>query len=405
MKKSITHIIILFMVACMIVSCSSKNKKGLPDMGRNFSKSSKKPFGTYVAYEMLKVKYADNSIQIAKKNFAKSSIGFDDVQNLYVIISNKVLVSTDDMEQMLQYVSNGNQLFISASYIDEQLLDTLGLKVQYNSLISIFQNTPSSDSMRFATVSMNDTNLFKKQQYGFFYYPFEGNFIRPGKNLSDQLGLNEFKEPNFISVTHGNGRIFLHLHPETFSNYFLLSGSNKEYFEKVFGYAANVRETVYWDDYYRLGLPPGQGEFSKLGVFLKYPMLKWALLLATALLLLYIAVGSKRRQRIIPVKIPNTNSSISFVETIGRLYLQKKDNNNIACKMITYFMERIRTHYYLNTSQLNSEFFSSLSKKSGLEEAGIKQFFHYLSALQQTDNISDEELLNLNNQIQSYFKQ
>lgn len=403
MRNFVKHIILLAVI-CSISSCFSK-KNPLPDMGRSFSKSSKKPFGTYVAHEMLKTKYAENLVQVKKKSFSQSVATYSETQNLYVIISNNVLLSNDDVEKMLEYTSNGNQLFISASYIDDQLLDTLGLKVQYNSLVSVFQNTFSADTMRFVTASFSDSNLFKKQPYGFFYYPLEGNFINQGANSSTVLGFNEFNEPNFISVTHGNGRIFLHLHPETFSNYFLLTANNKEYFEKAFSYAAAVRQAVYWDDYYRLGLPPQQGKFSKLAVFMKYPMLKWALLLATALLLLYIAAGSKRKQRIIPVKVPNTNSSISFVETIGRLYLQKKDNNNIAHKMITYFMERIRTHYYLNTSQLNSEFFSSLSKKSGKDEAGVKQFFQYLTALQQTEIISDAELLDLNNQIQTYFKQ
>jgi hypothetical protein len=404
MKNIAVHIFLLFAVG-LLCSCGAKKKNGLPDMSKNFSKNSKKPFGTYVAYEMLKAKYADNSIQVSKKNFSKSKVGLYESQNLYVIISKQVWINKEDLEAMLQYVSNGNQLFISANYIDDLLLDTLGLKVQYNTEVSIFQNMPFGDTMKDVHVSLSDSVLFKPEQYGFFYYPFRGNFMRPGKHLQGLLGYNNVKEPNFISTTFGNGRIFLHLDPEVFSNYFLLSGNNKEYFERAMSYTASVRETVYWDDFYRLGLPPSDGKFSKLGVFMKYPMLKWALLLAGAALLLYIAVGSKRRQRIIPVKVPNTNSSVSFVETIGRLYLQKKDNNNIAHKMITYFMERIRTTYYLNTSQVNSEFFSSLSKKSGVNEEDVKLFFQYMAGLQQTENISDQELLNLNNQIQSYFKQ
>jgi hypothetical protein len=404
MRNTAIHIILL-VAAFQLFSCGNKQKNALPDMGKSYSRNSKKPFGTYVAYEMLKAKYANNSIQVSKKNFSKSRVSLYESQNLYVIISKTLWLNKEDVESMLQYVSSGNQLFISASYFDDLLLDTLGLKVQYDYNISIFQNKPVGDTMKYASVSLKDPAADIQAKYGFFYYPFIGNFIRPGKNLQNLIGYNDLNEPNFITVTHGNGRIFLHLHPAAFSNYFLLTGNNKEYFEKAMSYTASGRETVYWDDYYRLGLSPVNENFSKLGVFMKYPMLKWALLLAGAALLLYIAVGSKRRQRIIPVKIPNTNSSVSFVETIGRLYLQKKDNNNIAHKMITYFMEKIRTTYYLNTSQVNSEFFSSLSKKSGVEEADVKQFFQYMANLQQTESISDEELLNLNNQIQLYFKQ
>jgi hypothetical protein len=65
---------------------------------------------------------------------------------------------------------------------------------------------------------------------------------------------------------------------------------------------------------------------------------------------------SKRRQRIIKPLQPNINTSVAFTETVGRLYLQKKDNRNIADKMITYFLEHIRNQYFLNTNQLNDEF-------------------------------------------------
>ncbi|MFN8247216.1 MAG: hypothetical protein U0T56_12660 [Ferruginibacter sp.] len=42
---------------------------------------------------------------------------------------------------------------------------------------------------------------------------------------------------------------------------------------------------------------------------------------------------------------------MAFTETIARLYLQKKDNKNIADKMIMYFNEFIRTHYFLPVNQ------------------------------------------------------
>lgn len=389
-----------------VVSCSRQNDAGkLPDMSRNYSKRSKKPFGTFTAFQMLKEKYNAVTIETITKNFDDNAINsFSSVKGLYVVISKMVLLSEKDKNAMLQYVSNGNQLFIAAEYIDETLFDELGVQVQYSSLSSLFQNKSTTDNaMRYSTVSMSDSSLFNKQLYGFFHYPLVANFVNTDSIGARSIGLNESGYPNYISVVHGKGRFFFHLHPQTFSNYFLLSRNNKEYFEKVFSYTANERYAVYWDDYYRMGQRSDES-FSLFAVFMKYPMLKWALLLAMALMLLYIAFASKRKQRPVPVKNFNSNASVSFVETIGRLYLQKKNNTNIAQKMITYFMEHIRSKYYLNTSHLNAEFFSSLSRKSGVEETEVKEFFELIGHLQESPELTDLQLLVLNNRMQIFFK-
>ncbi len=394
------------MLPLVIVSCGNQGAAGkLPDMSRNYSKRSKKPFGTFAAHQMLKEKYKQTGVETLTKDFYNNWINtLNGIRSLYVIVSKTVLLSQKDLDAMLQYVSNGNQLFISSEYIDKALLNTLGIRVQYYSVSSLLQSQVASKGpMRYSTVELSDSSLFGKKQYGYFYYPFETNFVKTDSIGATTLGLNEDGDPDYISVVHGKGRFFFHLHPQAFSNYFLLSRNNNEYFEKTFSYTPGERYSVYWDDYYRIGQQPDES-FSFFAVFMKYPMLRWALLLAMALMILYIAFGSKRRQRPVPIKPKNTNASISFVETIGRLYLQKKDNHTIAHKMITYFLEYIRTHYYLNTSQINAEFFSALSRKSSVHETGVKEFFETISHLQESATVSDEQLLELNNRMQIFFK-
>jgi predicted nucleic acid-binding protein len=95
---------------------------------------------------------------------------------------------------------------------------------------------------------------------------------------------------------------------------------------------------------------------------------------------------------------------LSYTETIGRLYLQKKDNRNIALKMFTYFLDHVRTSYYLNTQSLNNEFSEALSRKSGVPEPRVKHLLQLMDDADQSENISDIHLLELHNLIQEYFK-
>ena len=216
------------------------------------------------------------------------------------------------------------------------------------------------------------------------------------------MGYNEFLDTNFIAIDHGQGKFIFHTAPAAFSNYFLLTGNNKEYIEKIFSYLKPETSSIYWDNYYRRGI--SRNDFSIAGFFRKHIQLYYAFLLVLALLLIFIAFGGKRRQRFIPERIPNTNTTVSYTETIGRLYLQKKNNRNIALKMFSYFLEHIRNSYFLNTQNLNNEFAESLSRKSGIPEARVQELLQLMNDTDHADNISDMKLLELHNMMQEYFK-
>ena len=101
---------------------------------------------------------------------------------------------------------------------------------------------------------------------------------------------------------------------------------------------------------------------------------------------------------------PNENTSVTFTETIGRLYLQKKDNKNIAEKMTTYFNEHVRNNYFLNTNVINDEFITTLSRKSGVEKNRVESLYRAISHVHNNAVVDDYQLLSLNEQIQHFYK-
>ena len=361
--------------------------------------------GTFVAYKMLQEQFRSYYLFERSKRFGDHDTEIEESRNLYFIIANNLFLQQTDVDEMLNYVGKGNRLFIAASYIDEKLLDTLHTQPKYNGneLLMMF-DVKNADEMRRTAVQLKDTAYNANNKYGFFYYPLLDYFKTIDSSATTILGLNDRSKPNFIAIKYGDGIVFLHLHPEVFSNYFLLKENNKEYFEKVLSYMNSDRNHVYWDDYYRRGLAEGKKNGSSLKVFMKYPPLKWALLIAVFTLLLFVLMGIKRRQRVIPVTVPNTNSSVSFAEAIGRLYLQKKDHHNIVHKITTYFLEKVRTRYYLNTSHINAEFISSLARKSNVPEEHVKSTFQFIQQLQEATTISDSELMELHNRLLPFFK-
>jgi len=224
------------------------------------------------------------------------------------------------------------------------------------------------------------------------------------------VGLKEKLKPNSLVYFYGNGKIYLHCDPRAFSNYFLLQKENYRYLQQIFGYTRPEPDHVYWNDHYsrlrsRLDANKNNDDsFSSLSEILKHPPLAAAFWLALALLLLYVGYGIKRRQRIIEEIKPNENTTVKFTETIGRLYLQKKDNKNIADKMIAYFNEYIRNNYFLNTHAVNSDFITTLSRKSGMPRDKVEALYRAIASLQNSNEVDDFQLLSLNEQIQQFHK-
>ncbi len=358
--------------------------------------------GGYVAYHYINSLFNYGVTNVINKSFSKLRYDISYDKSLYIIVAKSVFMSQDDLESMMNYVSNGNTLLISAEYIDEKLVDTLGAKMSFDFSV-FFAQSEYNREKKDTWVSLAQEPTSAKQKYGFFFVPFNNRVLSYDTSSTQELGYNEERKPNFIAIDHGQGKFILHIAPAAFSNYFLLTGNNKEYLEKTFSYFKPETSSVYWDNYYRLRRSSDEG-FSIFNFFKKYPPLLYAFLLTLAALLIFIAFGGKRRQRVVPEKIPSTNTTVSYTETIGRLYLQKKDNRNIALKMFTYFLEHVRNNYFLNTQNLNSEFSEALSRKSGVPETRVKHLLQLMEDTDRADNISDMRVLELHNLLQEYFK-
>jgi len=358
--------------------------------------------GGYVAYHYLNSLFSYGVTDVIDKPFSKLRYEINYDKSLYIIVAKAVFMNKDDLVSMMNYVSNGNTLFISAEYIDEKLVDTLGAKISFD-FSTFFAQSEYNMEKKDTWLSLAHEAKADKQKYGFFFVPFNNRIISYDTLATQELGYNESSDANFIAIDHGQGKFILHIAPAAFSNYFLLTGNNKEYLEKTFSYFKSETSSVYWDNYYRLRKSSDE-DFSIVKFFKKQPPLYYAFLLTLAALLIFIAFGGRRRQRFVPERIPNNNTTISYTETIGRLYLQKKDNRNIALKMFTYFLEHVKNSYYLNTQSLNNEFSEALSRKSGVPETRVKHLLQLMGDTDRSDNISDVRLLELHNLIQEYFK-
>ena len=114
--------------------------------------------------------------------------------------------------------------------------------------------------------------------------------------------------------------------------------------------------------------------------------------------------NAKRRQRIVNVIKPLKNTTVDFAKTIGNLYYETKDHDNLIDKKITYFLEYIRRVYHLDTQIFDDKFIKNLSLKSGKNETDIKKLVNKIAYLKSKSNCNEADLLELNKAIEDFYK-
>ena len=402
---------IVAFISCM--GCGSPGKHVLPPLNENYRKTDKQPFGTFVAYNQFSHLFGDRYVEDITDPFDEvwqniKSYSTDKKYSLYFLVTKNLVLNYAEVEAFLDYVKAGNDLFISADYIDNRLLENINCNTQRQQEIS----EELKGNMHETHVNMYFGHDFTAPSYGYYYYPFLNALSDYDTAFTRVLGTNEINAPNYVVLFSGKGRIYIHVAPRIFGNYFLLTNDNYKYFEHVISYLRSDPKNIYWDEYYknssslrrRSDNSTTEDNFSSLNVINQHASLRWAFWIAVAGLLLFILFNIKRKQRIIPVIKPNVNTTVTFTETVGRLYLQKKDNRHIAEKMITYFYEYIRNRYFISTANVNEEFMNSLAGKSGISKEKTLELFSLIERIHSEEEVEDTILLKLNAGIENFTK-
>ncbi|WP_128545664.1 DUF4350 domain-containing protein [Larkinella soli] len=351
------------------------------------------PFGARVVYEVLpEVMNGAPVTQVRMPVYNHLSDTKRPPRSNYIFICHAVKFSRFDREKLLTYVREGNQVFLSAYEFPDSLASVLG-----------FTADLKMPTLRDTTLGVNFSNPALRSPADYHFRHDDGRNYLKIKNPSNitVLGRNARNEPVFLKITYGKGAIYIHNLPLAFTNYYLLDRPTEEYAYRALSYLPPV--PTYWDEYQKQGRF-SEDEQSTLRYALSRPPLAWAYYLSLAGLLLYAVFAGKRTQRVIPVVEPLRNTSLEFVQTVGRLYFQRGDHDNLAQKKIQYFLTFVREQYGLNTSFPDEAFKQALSRKSGVPEEDVHELFRRIAFARQQSRLSEYDLLELNRLIENFYK-
>ncbi|WP_040279796.1 DUF4350 domain-containing protein [Psychroserpens damuponensis] len=363
---------------------------------KTYNETEKIPYGTFVFYNELDRLFPASNIEqikVTPYEFFDEYYSWEDSTYLtsgtYVVIDEYPNLDNTSAQELLDFASHGNDIFISSNYFPDRLLDSLGFNTK------------------------NEYTFKGKADFSFTNPVFKSDSISVEKGLNNiyfseidtlnttVLGHQKFDDityTNFIEVPWETGYFYLHLQPVAFTNYHLLKKNNRKYASSVMSYLGD--DTIFFDSRNKSSKNLGS---SPLRFILSQPPLRWAWYLALITVVLFMIFNAKRRQRIVNVKVPLKNTTVDFTKTIGNLYYETKDHNNLIEKKITYFLEYIRRVYYLDTQILDDKFVKNLSLKSGKDQDDIKKLINKIAHLKAKSYCNEDDLLQLNKAIEAFY--
>ncbi|MCL1943433.1 MAG: hypothetical protein FWF54_07815 [Candidatus Azobacteroides sp.] len=400
MKKKEWIYIGTIVVAFVLLIVSEYNKKEPVDWTVTLSSKDKQPFGAYASLALFKELF-NGKTTVSRLPVYNQLTETSDNEGSYIFIGPRFVVDDLDLETLLDFVDEGNNVFIAAESFPENFLDTLKIDI---GLLSFVEMT---DSSKWGIELKNKQKLFLTHDENKVYdMPKNRSLIYFSKfDLVDGKALGRAQEQeviDFIRLKYGKGYFYLNANPSAFSNYYVLNKQTNDYAFTALSYLPE-NQPVIWDEYMKQGRV---GEEHILRGILSYPALRWAYYLALAGIVVYIIFEGKRRQRIIPVISPFPNQTVDFVKVIGSLYFNKRNNTDIALKRITYLLEYIRSYFYEQTGSPDEEFIQRIIEKSGCEPALVKQLFVMINKIKSQSNrdwLSDEDLVRLNTLIERFY--
>ncbi|HTN05555.1 hypothetical protein [Agriterribacter sp.] len=406
MKKTIPYLLggLLFLLLLALLTGGNKN---IFDHRVTLNKKDKIPYGTYVAYQNISHLFPQAKITINKKvpgYWDETVLDYDTGRQAMIIICKDFNASNDELTELFHFAGRGNDVLISSYDLSNDAQRFFHLDLSYaDAGFPVFENFSELDTLDLGL--MHPPFSTTHNRYAYPGRKFNSWFNTFDSSMSYVLGTSAKSKPSYIRLRVGDGNFFIHTAPLAFSNYFLLHKENMGYYSQLLSAMDAQASTVIWDEYY-LHKPQGNGQNSPspLRVLMEQPAFRMALLTALTGLVIYILLGIKRNQRMIPVVTAPGNDSLDFVKTIGRLYFQKRDNKNLCQKMSVYFTEYVLRHFNMAAGNMDADFITRLSQKSGCSVHTIQSITDYIRFIQEVPAVHDRQVAEFYQLLERFYK-
>ncbi len=351
----------------------------------SFEHSDKMPYGSYAIHTILKDVFKKQPLFINKYSLYDSFKKTEYRKSNILIVTRNFSIDKYDLKTMDTLLKEGTSILIAAERYAGKFAKKYNLETSHSYSVKPHKLRLTNNRIKKSTLHL------KKQTVSYHFTKFK-------KNNTKIIAVNNKHQPVIMNIQIGKGNIILCSHPKIFTNITLLDKQNHIFISQLLSYMP--LQTTFWDNYYK---PYKLINRSPLRFILLKPQLKWAYYVAMITLIIFIIFKGKRMQRSIAIKKPLSNTTLEFVETVGRLYYQQAEHKNIIEKRITYFLDYIKSKLYVNTSGLTTDDYKKIAAKSKSTVKEIRDIFTLINRVKAQEAITERELKQLNNRIEKFY--
>lgn len=414
MKNNRPLIIGLFIVLGIVLVLYFANSSNPQryQWNENHRADSDQPYGVMFLRKLLESSRPAGGFVFNDKKPVKEALAGIATGTDYVFVGQSLYLDAADQDTLLHFIEKGNDAFVASLEPPAELMARI-----YNAECT---EAITFEEIKFVTVNMNFYNEGLKTKKGYYYayhyldtdQPYFWNFVKPdvfcdSTQAVAALGYFENDHVNFFKLPYGNGNLYVHTNPLVFTNYFLVNETKLEYVTAVFSHLHG--KNMVWDEVSKVPFLNNSNDdhSNPLYYILQQPALKYAWWLMLLTVCLYIVFVAKRKQRIVPVLEPKTNTSLEFVNLISSLYYQNGNHLDMARKRMKYFQYFIRSKYGIHIQSPTEDLIMKLAEKSKVNASDIKLIFDINAAVENESyyNITAHRLEELYNAIERFYKQ
>ena len=380
-----------------------------------YAPDSRQPYATGVLRKLVDSHF-DEVIAIDKDLAGELPVDSLRVSG-YFFAGEGLYFDTADTRVLLEFVEAGNIAFISSKTLPQDLL----YEVYNGECDDVFWEDYTYDVPdTTATLELSDgaltvTYRFVKRDKA---VPYKWHYAEPYLFCDyafsiEALGVYaDSRQVNFFGIRYGAGTFFLHSTPLVFTNYHLRDSLGLTYANRLIDYlpadgplyfdeASGVRESVARS---RNRETPRLDAESPLRYVLAQPALAWAWYILLAMGVLYLIFRARRRQRAIPILERNENTSLAFIETIGRLTFARGNHAQLAEQKMRTLLTDVRERYQLPARELDADFEAQLAHRAEVPPDLVHRLVQLYRNIRNSSYTSDKTLEDFHRLIQTFHQ-
>lgn len=372
--------------------------------------------GTYILYNLMKdyenvvslktiADPLDESLRVYKTGYP----------TVYFLIDKELSLSQDAVDTIYNFVSNGGHAFISSGDLNRNFYDYFferyPLKTYRDTVFPINFFHPDLKLDQSYPIKIVEKQEVKKHRWK--YYDAQLSYYR--EDVVEIGTTTKWDRPIFIKFPVGKGWFYLHSVPEAFYNASMFDSVGVMYAESAL---SNLPKGHYlwhehnrkWDylkdfDKKRRKNEVNRDKKNTMQYILNNRSLRWAYLLILGSVFLYVVFASKRKQRIIPTVEPNTNESLSFVNTVSQLYLKQGRHDKFIKHYQRSFLNFIKDKYFIPyTKKLDENYIQLVARKSEISPDKIREILIEFRDAQSNSEYPTSSLIALHKKVEEFYK-